>query len=99
MHEITENKKAVAKMIEICKAREIQKLVFFENICKKFSDIEVKVLGLEEKMKVLTEQEGKGEDILFEEVETIKNMLKERERKIEKEGSGESSEEEEESDQ
>lgn len=47
LHEVSESKKAVSQMVEICKKREIQKIIFFEEIKKKFMEVEKKVLYLE----------------------------------------------------
>lgn len=44
-------------MIEICKKREMQKIVFFEEMKAKFNEMEQKVLNLEGKMKALIEGE------------------------------------------
>lgn len=35
-HEVSQNKKAVAEMVEICKKRELQKIIFFDEVKKKF---------------------------------------------------------------
>ena len=62
-------------MIEICKVREIQKIVFFEDISKNFKDIEEKVMGLEEKVKVLIKSHETKDDGLYEEIEKIKSLF------------------------
>lgn len=40
-------------MVEICKKKEIQKIVFFEEVKKKFVEISKKVQSLEEKVKTM----------------------------------------------
>lgn len=52
-----ESNKAVARMAEICKTAEMQKLVFLEQVKARFRLMEDRIIALEDRIRVMLEGE------------------------------------------